>query len=278
MDVPPFDQEAFSPPHNGTKYFQPQNNIQTIQIFTPGIVKEKITSVLKTDPMIYESPAPSDQAFPSPRNSAKKDNDKKVVANNEIRNLIAKDFINKTPWDLSDGSPKSVKPSPKLLVVPKFCMMTSTVADQDVPILPISKSCCNCQKSRCLKLYCDCFSNQRICQSHCNCVDCLNTKHSKRKERAIELALKKNPQAFESKLTARKIICRTENNEQKQIYSINCTNQKSCNCRNSQCQKKYCDCFRLNISCTQLCKCEDCRNGKFDQQEQNQTVEGVVVE
>jgi deoxyadenosine/deoxycytidine kinase len=32
---------------------------------------------------------------------------------------------------------------------------------------------CNCKKSRCLKLYCECFNNGEYCKN-CNCVDCHN--------------------------------------------------------------------------------------------------------
>ncbi len=32
---------------------------------------------------------------------------------------------------------------------------------------------CNCRKSKCLKLYCECFSNGDYC-ANCNCVDCHN--------------------------------------------------------------------------------------------------------
>jgi len=38
-----------------------------------------------------------------------------------------------------------------------------------------SKSACNCEKSRCLKLYCECFSRNVLCGPTCNCRDCLNS-------------------------------------------------------------------------------------------------------
>ena len=37
----------------------------------------------------------------------------------------------------------------------------------------IEKFCCNCTKTKCVKKYCECFSNNRFCKD-CNCVDCLN--------------------------------------------------------------------------------------------------------
>lgn len=36
---------------------------------------------------------------------------------------------------------------------------------------------CNCKKSRCLKLYCDCFAAGVPC-SDCNCEVCENIAHS----------------------------------------------------------------------------------------------------
>lgn len=32
---------------------------------------------------------------------------------------------------------------------------------------------CNCKKSRCLKLYCDCFRMEKYCDG-CNCIECAN--------------------------------------------------------------------------------------------------------
>jgi len=37
---------------------------------------------------------------------------------------------------------------------------------------------CNCEKSRCLKLYCECFSKNGLCSKTCNCRDCQNTSQS----------------------------------------------------------------------------------------------------
>lgn len=38
-------------------------------------------------------------------------------------------------------------------------------------------------------------------------------------------------------------------------------NRKGCNCRNSKCEKNYCDCFKMGLACADgLCSCEDCHN------------------
>ena len=33
---------------------------------------------------------------------------------------------------------------------------------------------CNCKKSKCLKLYCECFANQLFCSKECECQNCAN--------------------------------------------------------------------------------------------------------
>ncbi|XP_040184863.1 protein lin-54 homolog [Rana temporaria] len=43
-----------------------------------------------------------------------------------------------------------------------------------------SKKPCNCTKSKCLKLYCDCFANSEFC-NNCNCNKCCNNLDNKEK-------------------------------------------------------------------------------------------------
>ena len=35
---------------------------------------------------------------------------------------------------------------------------------------------------------------------------------------------------------------------------------KGCNCKKQNCTKKYCECYQMKVKCTDLCKCEDCKN------------------
>ena len=58
---------------------------------------------------------------------------------------------------------------------------------------------CNCRKSRCLKLYCECFANNRFCGPQCACCNCHNTKqHDAVRLQAKQQILMRNPHAFRS--------------------------------------------------------------------------------
>jgi hypothetical protein len=63
------------------------------------------------------------------------------------------------------------------------------------------KMCCNCKKSHCLKLYCECFTSKTYCQG-CNCTNCYNTPaNNEVREKAMQTTLERNPVAFDPKIT-----------------------------------------------------------------------------
>lgn len=70
----------------------------------------------------------------------------------------------------------------------------------------MKKICCNCKKSQCIKLYCECFVRQEFC-SGCNCVNCLNIEENKTEiDKIVRTTLDRNPKAFEAKIASDAII------------------------------------------------------------------------
>lgn len=90
---------------------------------------------------------------------------------------------------------------------------------------------CNCTKTRCKKKYCECFANNKLCKD-CNCINCLNTN------------LNSNNDNNSPK----------ESSENEEIF---------CTCTKSNCNKKYCECYKLGKKCNDRCKCSNCLNSIY---------------
>lgn len=91
---------------------------------------------------------------------------------------------------------------------------------------------CTCEKSMCIKKYCECYANNESCDKRCSCVNCKNI---------------------------------TINNYEDDVQSVMSKNNKevdniSCTCTKSNCIKNYCDCFKANSRCGSKCRCIDCKN------------------
>ena len=105
------------------------------------------------------------------------------------------------------------------------------------------KAICSCNKSKCLKLYCECFSEGRYC-SDCGCKDCKNIPgHEEEREKVIAKTKARNPLAFRADIS---------------------NNHKICRCSKSGCVKKYCECYQNGRTCNSNCKCKNCKNPSQD--------------
>mmetsp|Transcript_38485 Transcript_38485/g.56469 ORF Transcript_38485/g.56469 Transcript_38485/m.56469 type:complete len:415 (-) Transcript_38485:208-1452(-) len=102
---------------------------------------------------------------------------------------------------------------------------------------------CRCVKTKCLKLYCDCFQSGKVCISTCACVGCMNTTEESSENGArmkmIREILKRRPDAFQKRVKK---------------------DDAGCACKNSRCIKKYCECFRAGRKCSDRCLCRHCQN------------------
>nr|XP_054773457.1 protein lin-54 homolog [Lytechinus pictus] len=117
---------------------------------------------------------------------------------------------------------------------------------------------CNCTKSQCLKLYCDCFANGEFCRN-CNCNNCLNNlDHEDERTKAVKACLDRNPMAFHPK------IGKGHNGQ------TNRRHNKGCNCKRSGCLKNYCECYEAKILCSSHCKCVGCKN--FEESPERKTL------
>ncbi|KAH9260537.1 hypothetical protein BASA81_001004 [Batrachochytrium salamandrivorans] len=150
---------------------------------------------------------------------------------------------------------------------------------------------CNCKKSRCLKLYCECFAARRMCVGECKCADCANNAaNGKKRDDAIRTVLDRRPDAFHTKVfvatgttnpsvhltaaaaatpSAAKIPSQTANSPNASTVAaaeqVALAHARGCTCRKTKCTKKYCVCFNTSVKCGDWCRCVGCENGKEEE-------------
>lgn len=140
---------------------------------------------------------------------------------------------------IADTEPESDKKAKTAAAAPPIVTAPTATTPATAP----SSKGCNCKKSRCLKLYCECFAAQKNCTPECNCVDCHNTaEHEEDKQTAITRIMAKNPFS----------LLRRTTTESEPIVG--------CTCKKSSCQQNYCYCYKKGVHCNHLCKCVECEN------------------
>ncbi|KAL3804313.1 hypothetical protein HJC23_011241 [Cyclotella cryptica] len=106
---------------------------------------------------------------------------------------------------------------------------------------------CNCQKTKCLQLYCECFHGGLVCSDQCGCVECKNSSANEiERLQHMTKVLKRNKDAF---------------NEENSFSKKSRKNKSGCYCLSSHCLKKYCSCYWNKVECTkEKCGCTHCEN------------------
>ncbi|KAE8705926.1 Protein tesmin/TSO1-like CXC 2 [Hibiscus syriacus] len=121
---------------------------------------------------------------------------------------------------------------------------------------------CNCKKTKCLKLYCDCFAAGIYCAEPCCCQGCFN--RPEYEDTVLETRKQiesRNPLAFAPKIVqpfTEFPLSNMEDGNRKTPSSAR--HKQGCNCKRSMCLKKYCECYQANVGCSIGCRCEGCRN------------------
>lgn len=134
-------------------------------------------------------------------------------------------------WEQPISLPKSLQPSISLLPNPKK-----------------EAKCCSCKKTKCLKLYCECFANSQYCKG-CNCTGCHNLEaFDEERAQALAQIARNNPAGLNRRMSI------AEGTEAKL--------GSGCNCTKTKCRKNYCECYKLGMACGTMCNCEGCRNKK----------------
>ena len=116
----------------------------------------------------------------------------------------------------------------------------------------------------------------QFCHARCNCIDCANNLNKDDERRAAMYTIKeRNPDAFKSKVvssaTASKDAADGQTNKgtpgasplggaSGTPSSTVPAHVNGCHCKKSGCLKKYCECFSINVQCSEKCRCLDCKN------------------
>ncbi|XP_050160384.1 protein tesmin/TSO1-like CXC 2 [Malus sylvestris] len=136
------------------------------------------------------------------------------------------------------------------------------LVDQEADPCDAGLKRCNCRRSKCLKLYCECFSAGVYCLDSYACQNCYNKPEFEHTVFEIHHHIEsRNPLAFTSKVVDNAIDSSANSTEDQNLMTTSSARHKrGCNCKKSKCLEKYCERYQAKVGCFGGCRCEDCQN------------------